>query len=273
MKIKWLNLILSLTNKIYSKKKSVIEKVGLGAAGTILDLILLEILLAVVSLPLYFGTKTSGVIAFFREKGGYEKISSDYRLRRVITLSGVTILFVIWLVKYALIILTPAVYGPMQLYSISELDPVEVNRRELVIQDTGMQTARVVETLAIPTINRIDKKNSGEYIFSGTGIPGNTAVLFMVGQKTLMYSDIVGADGKWQLSHLQKDFKLQDGIQSVFALHYDKQASARSKTSSEQYFRVKTSFLEAVSRNIDSVANFTVVFFIAIGIFLTFLTL
>jgi hypothetical protein len=273
MRGKWLNFILLLTNRIYERKQSIIGRVGLGVLIDILILIFLEILLAVVSLPLYFGVKTSGVLAFFEEKGGYDKISSDYKLRRVLTLTGVSIVFVIWLIKFLLILLTPSVYGPLNLYSLSELEPLDISRRELIIQDTGIQTSKVVNTIEVPTVDIVDRKNANNYVLSGTGKVGETVVLFLVEDRTLMYSSVVDKDGRWSVEHSQKDIKLQDGIHSVFVFHYDKENQVRSISSNEQYFRVKEGFIDNLSRNVDKTANWSVAIFIAIGVFLTFLTI
>ncbi len=69
MKNKWLNLVLLLTNRIFDRKQKIIGQTGLGAAYNILVLIFLEILLGLVSIPLYIGMKSSGVVAFFFGKG------------------------------------------------------------------------------------------------------------------------------------------------------------------------------------------------------------
>ncbi|MDO8659433.1 MAG: hypothetical protein Q7K54_02415 [Candidatus Parcubacteria bacterium] len=100
-----------MSNKIYTKKTKVIGQEGLGVIVNIVSLFVYELLLSVVSLPLYLGLKTAKVTAFFKEKGAYEKIDYDYNLRRVLTLTGVSIVLVIWLAKLSLIIFVPQVYG------------------------------------------------------------------------------------------------------------------------------------------------------------------
>ncbi len=70
MKTKWLDLILSLTNRVYSKKQEIIRRVGIGTIGSVLSLAGMEILLAAVSLPLYVGLRPVSVTAYLEEKGG-----------------------------------------------------------------------------------------------------------------------------------------------------------------------------------------------------------
>ena len=68
MKNKWLNLVLLLTNKIYTKKQLIIGQAGLGAVYNIFVLILLEIFLGIISLPLYLGLKSAAVVAFLKKR-------------------------------------------------------------------------------------------------------------------------------------------------------------------------------------------------------------
>lgn len=273
MNLKWLNLVLLITNRIYEKKQLVIKGADFKVIGNVLSLIFFELLLAIVSLPLYFGTKTSGVVAFFQEKGGYEKISTDYKLRRVLTMSSVGVMLIIWLIKFLFIVFTPVVYGPMELYSVTSLSPVAVNDYELIAKDTGMQTAKVVSGFVIPKITKVERLKGDKYEISGEGKPGETISLFLVDQRTLLYSDVVGADGLWKLEHMQSDFRLKEGVHPIFVCHYDKDLGIRSEFSSQNFFRIKTSFLEKVSNNIDVIANWSVAGLIALGIFLTFLTI
>jgi len=53
MKTKWLNFVLLLTNRIYARKQNILTLTGIQTVGGILVLILLEIILAIVSLPIY----------------------------------------------------------------------------------------------------------------------------------------------------------------------------------------------------------------------------
>lgn len=273
MKERWLTLILRLTNRIYTVKQSELVKQGLQSISNIFVLIFFEVILAIISFPLYLTISTKKATAFFEEKGGYTKIAVDYKLRKVLTLSGVGIIFIIWAIKFVIIILTPSVYGPLQLYSVSELEPLDIEHQELFIQDTGMQTARKVENLPIPHITDVEKTKHNSYIFSGTGTPGYEIVLFLVGPQTIMYSEMVEGDGSWHIVHEQKSFKLTEGIHSLFVFHYQKDQGIRSETSAEQYFRVKISGLERITENFDNIVNWSVVGVILLGIFLTLLTL
>lgn len=273
MKERWLTLILRLTNLIYQKKESELGKHGIDSVINIFVLILFETALAVISIPLYLTTSASKTTAFLEEKGGYAKIAVDYNLRRVLTLTGVGVVFILWVIKLSVILLTPSVAGPLQLYSISELEPADIDHKELVLQDTGMQTARVTDFLPTPEIEGVEKTRGNKYSFFGKGEAGSDVVIFLAGRQNLMYSDKVGEDGTWQLEHTQEDFKLSDGIHSVFVFHYDKDQGIRSQTTDEQYFRIKSSVLERATENVDNLANWSVAVIIIVGILVTFLTI
>src|SRR3990167_393497 len=220
MRDRWLNFVLHLTNRIYARKQSVLAHEGLKSAGDIAALVLLESVLALVSFPLYVGLKPATVTAFLQEKGGYAKIAFDYHLRRILTLTGVSIVLVIWLLKLALIIFVPAFYGPLRLYSVSEISPVPLQNKELIAADTQIQTARIIETMPKPRLVEVRKEKGGDIVFS-----------------------------------------------------YDKDIQARSNIASEQFFKVTSTFTDRLIKNIDILANWSVIIILAIGIFLTALTL
>lgn len=124
MKERWLTLVLRLTNLIYKHKKSEVGKQGVGSILNIVVLMFWEVVLLLVSLPLYITTSTTKVVGFLESKGGYAKIAVDYKLRRVLTLTGVGVIFFIWVIKLIFLMLTPQFYGPLHLYSVVESNPI-----------------------------------------------------------------------------------------------------------------------------------------------------
>ena len=84
MKTTWLNLVLKLSNQIYQRKQLLVAQEGMQIVGNMVSLILFEILLAIVSFPLYFGVASKNVTAFMEDRGGYAKVAFDYKLRRIL---------------------------------------------------------------------------------------------------------------------------------------------------------------------------------------------
>lgn len=273
MKNRWLNLVLFLTNRVYNIKQQVIGRAGIGAIFKIFNLIILEIVLGFVSLPLYIGLKSGGVTAFFSEKGTYEKVSFDYNLRRVLTLTGAGIFAAIWATKLALILFLPSVYGPMQLYSISNFEAADIAGQNLAAQEIGIQTARVLESMPRPEIAGVKKSRGGDYTFFGKAKKDSMVVLLLSDQQTAVYSAEVGNDGEWEISHSQKDFRLREGNHSVIVFGYDKNLDVRSQAAPEQFFKVTTTWLDSLVKNVDVLANWSIVIILLLGVFLTLLTI
>jgi len=275
MKYAWLNLVLQITNRIYQRKQRVVGQEGISATGNVFVLIFLEMVLAVVSLPLYLNLKPERITAFLEEKGGYGKIVFDYNLRRVLTLTGVTIVLTIWIIKLLLILLVPSVFGTLKLYSISELRPPDLLTVDtnLINAETEIQTARITTDLPVPELKEVKKSKGKDYVFYGVGQPNSTVVLLLSDLQTAVYTGETDKNGNWQINHLQSDFKLNEGNHSVLTFTFDRENKTRSEFSSEQYFKVKTTVLDIVTRNVDVLANWSVVVIILVGVFLTFLTI
>jgi len=274
MKARWLNLILSLTNRIYTRKQELISSTGTKGARGVFVLFFLEIFLAFISIPLYLGLKPASVTAYFKEKGVYEKINFDYSLRRVLTLTGVGIFLLIWAVKLVLIITLPRAYGPLPLYRVGPLEPVDVIlNKELSSASTAFQTARLVNTLPRPELKQVRKVKGGNFIFSGIGQPGWETILLLSEKNTVIYSGVADKDGRWQIEHLQSSLKLSDGNHSVLVFSFDSKTGTRSDVTDEQFFKVTTTWVDSLVKNVDVLANWSVVLIIAIGVLLTFLTL
>jgi hypothetical protein len=207
------------------------------------------------------------------EKGAYDRVNFDYNLRRILTVTGVGIVALIWLIKLGVILLTPTVFGPLKLYSVADLQPADISLADLVTRDTGIQTARVTDLFARPQLKEVTKIKGGDYVFSGIGQPRTSVVLLLSDRQTAIYTDEADETGAWQISHSQSSFRLSEGNHSVIVFTYDAKQALRSETSPEQYFRVTTTWFDSIVRNVDSLANWSAVIIIALGVFLTVLTL
>ena len=275
MRFAWLNIVLLLTNKIYQRKQQVIEMEGMRVIGNVFILLCLEILLALISLPLYLTLRSQKVIAYLQEKGIYEKIIFDFKLRRILTLTGTGIVLVIWFVKLLIILFVPSFVSPLELFTVSELRPqaFPTVSSELALAQSDLRSAVVSSNLPVPELTEVRKHLGKNYIFRGTGKPDATIFLLLTDDQTAIYSGTVQTDGTWLIEHLQKDFTLHEGNHSVLAFIYDESSKSRSELSSEQFINVQTSLLDLVTRNVDTLANWSVVIVISVGVLLTFLTL
>ncbi len=275
MRSAWLNLVLRLSNRIYERKQLLIGQEGLRILGNIVSLIVLEILLAIVSLPLYVGVGSQNVTAFFAEKGSYAKVSFDYKLRRILTLTGATIIAFIWAVKLLLIFLVPTIFGPLPLYHVTNLRPPELSSAEqqTILEEAGIQNARAVQSLQKPVLSGVKKTSGKNFDFYGTGEPNTMIVLFLTDQQTALYTGTVDKNGVWNIAQNASTFLLSEGNHSLSAFSYNQASGTRSDFADTQYFKVKTSWADLLVRNVDVLANWSVVILIALGAFLVFLTI
>lgn len=271
MKNKWLNLVLFLTNRIYNRKQLIIGEVGLKAVADVLALIALEIALSLVSLPLYLTLSPQKVVAYFKDKGSYAKVNFDYSLRRILTVSGVSIMAFIWLLKLLFILVFPVAYSPLQLYSVSNLRPIDILSQNLIKTETGIQTARIVNSMPKPELSNVRKMKGGDYMFIGKGLPNSSVVLLLSDISTVVYTADVDRNGDWQIRHQQKNLKLNDGNHSIIVFGYDHGLGVRSEAAPEQFFKVASSWPDVLIKNFDLVVNWSVVIIVLIGVFLVFL--
>ncbi len=273
MKAAWLNLVLELTNKIYQKKQLVLNERGFQVVILIFGLIFLEIALAMVSAPLYVSMRSGDVTAYLGEKGKYGKIAFDYSLRRILTLTGLGMICVIWAVKLGLILFVPRAFGPLQLYRISALQPVDVMDQGLIQTETAIQTARMDPSMPKAELTEVRRVGGGGHIFSGTGRPSLRAVLFLTNQNMTVYYADVEKDGHWRVEHSEKDFVMSEGNHGVSVFLYDPQRRIRGQISDVQYFKVTPHWTDRVVRNVDTLANGTAAAIIVMGALITFLTI
>ncbi len=273
MKEQWLNLILLLTNKIFTTKQDLLRKTGVKILGVVVTLIGFELVLAIVSLPLYITLRPAHVTAYFEEHGGYAKATFDYGLRRILTLTGVGIVLLFWIIKLLLIVLVPILYGPLTLYRVSDLQPTSIVDQALITAETQIQTARLDSTLPKPELIEVRKKAARDYSFFGTGPAGNMVILLLVGQRTAVFSAPISSDGSWEINHSHEFFDLGEGNQSVLVYTYNQALGTRSDISPEQFFKVTTTWLERLLDNMDRIINWSIVILIILGLFLTLLTL
>ncbi|MCX6715384.1 MAG: hypothetical protein NTX72_06270 [Candidatus Uhrbacteria bacterium] len=243
--------------------------------GNIVSLIVLEMILAIVSFPLYLSVASQNVTAFLEERGAYAKVSFDYKLRRILTLTGVAIIAAVWALKLALILLVPTVFGPLQLYHVTNLRPPDLSAQEqqVILEEAGIQNARAVQSLQKPLFEGVKRTSGKDFAFYGTGAPNTTLVLFLTDAQTALYTGTVDAKGQWSIANEQKKFALSEGNHSLSAFSYNKGDGTRSDFADTQYFKVKTTWADMLVRNVDVLANWSVVILIVLGAFLVFLTI
>jgi hypothetical protein len=100
LKQKWLNFILNFTHKIYLHKIRFIERVGYQNFFLAFWILILEILLALISLPSYLFVRKIPLNLFAKKD---QNLADSYKLRKKITLSVVLLFLLGWVLKFAIV--------------------------------------------------------------------------------------------------------------------------------------------------------------------------
>ena len=272
MRQQWLNILLNLSHAIYRRKQDILVRHGFRAVVEVFTLILVELALAIVSLPLYLGLKPATAAAYLRSRGEYGEVTGDYKLRKIITLTGIGIVLLIWVIKLCVIVFVPRIYGPLPLYSVSGSSPVGTESAVSVIPDRSMQQAKVDLSMPLPIITHIAQMGGRDFRFSGTAQPLSTVVLLLADQQVVTYYGETDSKGEWTIDHLQAKFNLRDGNHAVSVFSYNPKTLQRSHFSDQQFFKVTSTWGDILTRNIDTLANWGIVLVIGFGILLTILT-
>lgn len=271
MRTKWLNLILSLTNQIYMRKKQLLKQTGFMAVMHVFALIILEIILAIISFPLYVGVRPETTTAYLEDKGAYGKIIFDYNLRRILTLTGLGIVLTILALKLILIIAVPPIYGPLHIYEVSNLQPLDITNRELIINEISIHTSKISKSIPRPVLKSVDKLSNGNIVFYGTSQPLNDVVLLLSDRHASIFYGLADINGNWQIDNSQQSFKLAEGNHSILVYSYDKNSGLRSETSDERFIKITSKWTDSLVRNVDVIMNWLIVIIVLTGAFLTFL--
>lgn len=98
-------------------------------------------------------------------------------------------------------------------------------------------------------------------------------VLFLSDGQTAIYTAPVDKNGEWQVDHSQNDFRLSEGNHSIVIFSYDEKMGVRSPASATQYFKVTTSLLDILVKNVDVLTNYSIILILIFGVLLTILTI
>ena len=120
MRQRWVATIIRLSGYIYKKKSGLLTAHSVQSFVDVILIIVAEIVLAIISLPLYVVSKpissqSSGVV--------------QYKIRRVVTLSVLFALLLAWMIKLGFLLVTESVIIPANPVTISETQVAESDVR------------------------------------------------------------------------------------------------------------------------------------------------
>ena len=272
MKGSWLQLILYISHSIFLKKAAILKTAGVKVVRPIIQLVLLEIALAVVSVPIYLRVRSHVVHSYFSKVGAQESDFHDYTLRRVLTLSGLGLVALLWLIKLIFVIIAPTVFNAGEPFTVSNIRMEHVAPAIKENVSFALESAKRDESLTVPLVQSVRTTGRGRYLFSGVGTPGLTVVAYISGTESIVYSSVIKSDGTWSIEHDGGGFLLKKGTYSIVVSAYDESTSEKSYASVPYYFKVTPSWLDLFLSSVDTYANWVAACVVVVGIVVVIIT-
>jgi|GEM_PF-2418304 len=262
---RWSTSILHLSAYIAGKKNALLTVHGMRSLLSVFLIIGAELLLLVISLPSYVAAQpisdTTG--------------TNEYRLRRALTLGVIGTLFIIWILKLALI-LTLAGFVKTNSTTITETYNQTGNTETLA---DDVLIAKESAELASPTVTKI-QNTRGRIAFWGTA-PVGSIVVFAFTENMKNASDKVStpkiytiqadAKGHFELWEDASIFNLPKGAYTGSVSAYDPGREIKSAQSHTFSFTVTESFWNSLLYSADTILNILALLVILIGLLMTIL--
>jgi hypothetical protein len=259
----WTNLILHTSASIYKRKNNVAVSYASRSIFNVFAVIFLELFLAIISFPLYLVSK-----------GDSAKGKSQYKIRRIFTLSFLVVILVVWLAKLVLIVGVP-LYFDSRHFTVTTEDKATSQATQSYILPEVYNT-QLDASVSVPTVEKINTVKNGGLLVSGLGNAGSKVVVNIGKTQDDAASGynnikiyIVDADnsGNWTLETDAKVFNLQPGHYWLQAMAYDEITGKKSDVGPTQYFEITQNLYERIISRADIYLNYFMIAFIALGIF------
>lgn len=258
----WSTLILHISAYIARKKQSLLIIHGVKAFFSTFLIVGAEILLLFISLPSYLAVQPIG------DQGQTQK----YRLRRALTLSIIGTLFVIWVLKLALILTLSGYVKTQSPVTITETQNRPGNTQTYA---DDLLIAKENEALLPPTVTKIQNMR-GQIAFWGTAT-ANSIVVFSftkASEKNVVpkiYSTQTDAKGNFELLEDATVFNLPNGNYQGTATTYDPVKETKSIKSHTFSFSVKEPLWNTFLHSVDTILNILALLAIVAGLLMTIL--
>ncbi len=260
----WTNLILHTSASIYKRKNNVSVS---GASKSILDvfaIIFLELFLAVISFPLYLVSKGENA-------GG----KSQYKIRRIFTLSFLIVILAVWLIKLILMVGLPIYFDSRQFLITTENKGNDQAIKQSYILPEVYNT-KLDTSITVPSVENISTMSDAGLLVNGRG-EADSKIVVNIGKKQEAAAPednnikiyIVSTDktGNWRLETDVKSFNLRSGEYWLQAMAYDDVNGKKSEVSPTKYFEITQNLYDRIISKADMYLNYFMIAFIALGIF------
>lgn len=258
-------LTLHTTSFVYRKKESLKTAHAFKAIWLILVVLCTELFLNIISIPLYAALRDDGT--------ANDSATKSYRTRRVMTLSVVLFLVILWVIKLAFIIYLSfaSTHGR---YTVNEL-PLHTTTISGMTIDLPKTTLDA--TLTAPTLTEV-RGDQGEVMIIGHTVPHGTVIITVekTGAKDSdhprLYADTADSAGNFSTIEDPAVFTLPNGRYSAHATLYDHEHGTRSMESNAVPLIVTPDFISTLFAHLDPIINILMIAFVVIGLLATILT-
>lgn len=260
----WLNFIMHLTAAIAERKQDLIQHHSIKTFFDVISIILLEGVLSIVSIPLYFSTSSASL-------SPENEFNIQYAIRKTLTFTFFFLLAGIFVVKAFVI-------GGLVIHQLQQ--PQQITNAALPAPtDPVFLTAKIDPNMAVPIIQNIGFSPQNAMVVQGSSKP-LSKIFIMVAEKNAasvqpamqMLTTQSDEKGLWQITSSSM-FHLKSGFYLFQAQMFDPGTQTKSPLSSVQEFNFNPSFTDNLIGFLDFVSNVLIISFIGIGFFVIFLTL
>lgn len=253
----WINLILHTTAFINQRKQDLLIVHAVKAFWRVIQLIAAEVFLAVISLPVYIAASSTAK----------SDDTAQYKLRRVVTLSIIFGLLIIWLVKLIVIV---ALSFQSQNLSINQTEsksawqPATIQHILASVPDDKLTT---------PSLTKVIEAG-GVFAANGQAIPKSLIVMTVMKEGAVktdnpkMYMGQTNDQGQFSVSAENNVFDLPDGNYVASAQTYDPNTLVTSPNSQWVKFTASPTFKEQFLNQFDRWLNILafLLIFMALGV-------
>lgn len=255
-------LILHTSAYINSRKNELLTTHALKAFWIVILLIAAEIFLAVISIPVYLASS----------KASTSDATAQYKLRRVVTMSLLMGLFIIWLIKLIIIIALSFQQKNLSIKQTQEASQWQPATIQHVLSSAPDKN------LSVPTLTAVGERN-GIFNASGKAIPSSWLVITVMKDPATandhpkMYMGQADAQGNFTVSQDAGAFDLPDSNYLASAQTYNTQSLITSLASPWAKFSTSPTFWEQFLGQFDRWLNILALLVILLALGVTVLTL
>ena len=271
MNAPWVNAILHTSAQIQKKKVALATAHSWKSIWLVIFIIALELYLACISIPLY-------LVASTQKDAKSAPSGQHYRVRRVITLSLLTSLGIIWLIK--LLLAGGFIYYWSKIPQLQTQDTtVQTNLSHDQLLTINQATVEPDEPLVV--ITNASQLGNGTVVITGKAIPKSNILIYLTrsdsptahdsnNKLTLVTTD-ADTIGTWQVRLSEYRFNFLPGTYTIQAIWYDAQDTMKSPLSETKTFNITHQALtpENLIHQADQWLNILLLIFVVGSIVLT----